>query len=307
MGFYRSAFQGWTVARFALCSLLLLVAVVFAGSPLVTEQASAAACRPSVAVTFSNETRVGGEAVSATVTVTANAATGGAPDTLTRIAFTNDPEVSLSTAYGPACGRSYPLSSRFVGDMAQLAQTFAGSGPLYVTLFTEFQTYPCADNTWVGSENYYRALKDQYLAALAAFRQHAPNAKVSIGWGGWQARWDNPAQGSGRSLFPRFADVMDASDFQSFQAMQSDTNVQDVRDMTSILGAYGPVMLAHYKPDNGSCPAATADLTTMLTDAYLRDVIEDGLFAWSFMDDGIVTCSSQLLTFVRSAVTTYAR
>ncbi|HZO25828.1 MAG TPA: hypothetical protein VFH48_07520 [Chloroflexota bacterium] len=88
MGFYRSAFQGWTVARFALCSLLLLVAVVFAGSPLVTEQASAAACRPSVAVTFSTETRVGGEAVSATVTVTANAATGGAPDTLTRIAFT---------------------------------------------------------------------------------------------------------------------------------------------------------------------------------------------------------------------------
>ncbi|HZO25829.1 MAG TPA: hypothetical protein VFH48_07525 [Chloroflexota bacterium] len=227
--------------------------------------------------------------------------------TLHLVVFTNDPEVSLSTAYGPACGRSYPLSSRFVGDMAQLAQTFAGSGPLYVTLFTEFQTYPCADNTWVGSENYYRALKDQYLAALAAFRQHAPNAKVSIGWGGWQARWDNPAQGSGRSLFPRFADVMDASDFQSFQAMQSDTNVQDVRDMTSILGAYGPVMLAHYKPDNGSCPAATADLTTMLTDAYLRDVIEDGLFAWSFMDDGIVTCSSQLLTFVRSAVTTYAR
>ena len=100
---------------------------------------------------------------------------------------------------------------------------------------------------------------------------------------------------------------MQASDFQSFQAMQSDTNVQDVR-------AHGreswaptvPVMLAHYKPDNGSCAVATADLTTMLTEGYLREVTANGLFAWSFMDEGIVTCSPQLATFVRSAVTTYA-
>ena len=75
--------------------------------------------------------------------------------------------------------------------------------------------------------------------------------------------------------------------------------------MVRILGAYGPVMLAHYKPDNGSCAVATADLTTMLTDAYLREVTEDGLFAWSFMDERIVTCSSQLSTFVRSAVASY--
>ena len=226
--------------------------------------------------------------------------------TLHLVVFSNGPEGSLSTAYGPACGRAYPLSAGFLGDMAQLAQTFAGSGPLYVTLFTEFQTYPCADNAWVGSESYYRALKDQYLAALAVFRQHAPNAKVSLGWGGWQARWDNPATGAGRSLFPHFADVMQASDFQSFQAMESDTNVQDVRDMVQILGAYGPVMLAHYKPDNGSCAVATADLTTMLTDAYLREVTADGLFAWSFMDERIVTCSAGLATFVRGAVATFA-
>jgi hypothetical protein len=221
------------------------------------------------------------------------------------VVFSNGPEVPLSTAYGPACGRGYPLSSRFVGDMAQLAQAFAGSGPLYVTLFTEFQTYPCADNAWVGSESYYRALKDQYLAVMAVFRQYAPNANVSIGWGGWQARWDNPTTGAGRSLFPHFADVMQASDFQSFQAMESDTNVEDVRAMVRILGAYGPVMLAHYKPDNGSCAVATSDLTTMLTDAYLRDVTENGLFAWSFMDEGIVTCSPGLSTLVRSAVASY--
>ena len=75
--------------------------------------------------------------------------------------------------------------------------------------------------------------------------------------------------------------------------------------MVRILGAYGPVMLAHYKPDNGSCAVATSDLTTMLTDAYLRDVTEDGLFAWSFMDERIVTCSAELSTFVKGAVTSY--
>jgi hypothetical protein len=226
--------------------------------------------------------------------------------TLHLIVYSGGPEGAVSTSYGDACGRAYPLSSRFAGDIVQLAQTFAGSGPLYVTLFTEFQTYPCTDNAWVGSENYYRALKDQYAAAQSAFRQYAPNAKVSLGWGGWQARWDDPAQGGGRSLFPYFADVMQASGFQSFQAMESDSNVEDVRAMTRILGAYGPVMLAHYKPDNGSCATATADLTTMLTGPFLTEVTANGLFAWSFMDQGIVNCSPQVTTLVKSAVSTYA-
>jgi hypothetical protein len=71
--------------------------------------------------------------------------------------------------------------------------------------------------------------------------------------------------------------------------------------------AYGPVMVAHHKPDNGSCAVATADLMTMLTEAYLREVTEAGLFAWSFMDERIVTCSAGSSTFVRSTVATYAR
>ena len=45
----------------------------------------------------------------------------------------------------------------------------------------------------------------------------------------------------------------------------------------------------------------------MLTDAYLSEVTANGLFAWSFMDDRIVTCSPELATFVRNAVTTYGR
>ena len=68
---------------------------------------------------------------------------------------------------------------------------------------------------------YLRALKDRYLEARSAIRSAAPNAKVSLGWGGWQTRWDDAAKGGGRSMFQYFADVMRASDFQSFQAMQS--------------------------------------------------------------------------------------
>jgi hypothetical protein len=217
---------------------------------------------------------------------------------------------TFSTAYGAACGQPYPLSDRFLGDMQSLAQTFAGptSSRLYVTLFTEFQTYPCSANEWNPSPQvnaYYRALKDRYLEAVAVFHRYAPNSRVSLGWGGWQTRWDNPATGGGRSMFQYFADVMQASDFESFQAMQGDSNVSDVLAMTKTLGAYGPVMLAHYGPDGGSQAVFDADVHTMLTDSYLSQVTAAGLFAWSFMDDRGATATADDFTFVTNAITRY--
>lgn len=203
------------------------------------------------------------------------------------IVWTGDPEGPVPTAYGAGCGRAYPLSDRFLADMAQLGQAFAGAGTLYVTVFTEFQTYPCTDNAWNPNPEtnaYLRALKDRYLEARAVLRANAPNARVSLGWGGWQARWDDPATGGGRAMVAQFGDVLGASDFQSFQAMQSDGNVADVRAMTQLLGAYGPVMLAHYKPNNGSQATFDADTAGMLTDEFLGEMRGYGLFAWSFMD-----------------------
>ena len=228
------------------------------------------------------------------------------------IVYTGDPEGPIATPYGDACGRRYPLSSRFLDDMRQVARIFAGaaSGPrLYVSLFTEFQTYPCSDNAWnadPAANAYYRALKDRYRGALAVFHQLAPNARVSLSWGGWQTRWDDPATGAGRSLFRHFHDVLRMSDFQSFQAMATDSNVNDIRAMVRTLGTYGPVMLAHYKPDNGSRTVSDADLRAILTDRYLTDVTEDGLFAMSFMD-GANLGSGGLYEFVRRAVGRYAR
>jgi hypothetical protein len=229
------------------------------------------------------------------------------------VVYSNSPEGTVNTSYGAACGRAYPLSDRFLDDMRALARTFAGSAggpPLYVTLFTELQTYACTDNAWnpdAGTSAYYRALKDRYLAAMAIFHAEAANAKVSLGWGGWQTRNDNAATGGGRSMFGYFADVMRASDFQSFQAMQSDTNVADVKAMVHTLGAYGPVMLAHYKPDNGSQATFDKDILAMLTDGFLGDVMAAGLFAWSFMDESNLTGSESTYRYVLSVVGRYAR
>jgi hypothetical protein len=229
------------------------------------------------------------------------------------IVFSGDAEGPVPTSHGQACGRAYPLSDRFPDDMRQLARIFAGPAggpPLYVSLFTEFQTYPCTDNAWnadPAATAYYRALKDRYRSTQAIFHQLAPNARVSLSWGGWQGRWDDPATGAGRSLFRHFADVLRAADFQSFQAMATDTNTTDIRAMVRTLGAYGPVMLAHYKPDNGSGAVFAADLRTILTDRYLAEVTGHGLFAMSFKDDTNLAASSDLYEMVRTAVRRYAR
>jgi len=106
-------------------------------------------------------------------------------------------------------------------------------------------------------------------------------------------------------MFSYFADVMAASDFQSFQAMQSDTNVADVTSMVNALNDWGPVMLAHYKPNSGSQVIFDADLAAMLTDAYLTKLTAAGLFAWSFMDQANLTASETSYQFVKAAVLRY--
>ncbi len=222
------------------------------------------------------------------------------------IVWTGDSEQNITTKYGPACGRPYPLSAGFTSDMQQLATAYKGTGPLYVSLFTEFQTYPCQDNNWLGSENYYMALKDQYLATMQIFHQYAPNSKVSLSWGGWQASYDDPAKGGGKSLFPYFADVMSASDFQSFQAMDSTSNLADITDMTEILHAYGPVMLAHYKPDNGSQATWDADMDIIFTPSNMAQLQQNGLFAFSFMDNVNMNSSEAAYQKAKTIVQTYA-
>ena len=220
------------------------------------------------------------------------------------VVWSGDPLVHLNTRYGPACGKAYPLSSQFLQDMVTLAKTFQGNGKLYVSLFAEFSTYSCVNNQWVGNENYYRALKDQYRAALSKFHTYAPNSRVSLCWGGWIGRYDNPKVIGGRSFIKKFSDVMSISDFQSFQSMQSDSNVGDAQNMTNLLHPWGKVLLSYY-----SSPQATfnADVHTMFTNAYMTKVIANGLFGFGFMSNENLSASNSPFTFVRDAVKRYAR
>jgi hypothetical protein len=239
--------------------------------------------------------------------VVPNAYAAGRPMHL--VVWTGDAERTVSTKYGTGCGRAYPLSDRFLGDMARLADTFRGGAngpPLYVTLFTEFQTYPCADNAWnpnAQTNAYLRALKDRYTQAMSIFHQHAPNARVSLGWGGWQSGWTDEQTGAGRAMIPHFADVMRASDFQSFQVMGSANARSDARAMTDLLSPYGAVMLAHYEPANGS--SLESDMRAFFTDASVRDLVDRGLFAFSFMNDKGMDSGSAYQA-AKTAVQTYA-
>jgi hypothetical protein len=221
-------------------------------------------------------------------------------------------ESQLSTRYGPACGRPYPLSDQFLPDMKHLAQIFGGpaSGPpLYVTLFTEFSTYPCVDNEWDSATNYYLALKDQYRAAYQVLHANAANVHVSLGFGGWLGAYDYPQKGGGRSLINHFTDIMKASDFQSFQAMNDDPNqnAPQILTMTRLLHPYGPVMLAHLKPDNESQSVFNSDVRTIFTDSFIQQATAAGLFALSFMTTHLVDADPATFQFLKAAVTRYGR
>lgn len=217
------------------------------------------------------------------------------------VTFTETPngeaqdEQDIETSYGTACGRAYPLSKEFQKDIIEVAEIWkgqAGNPPLYITLFTEFQTYPCRNNAWQPDEktrNYYLALKDSYRQAASSLRRLAPNAQVSIGWGGWQAYSGNAATGEGMHMLRHFADIMQESDFVSIQAMDSTgKNPLDILRMATLIRHYAPkkpIMIAHFKPDNGNQAQFEADLKAILNDAYMRKLVELDIFAFSFMDN----------------------
>lgn len=224
------------------------------------------------------------------------------------ITWTDLPEEEIQTPYGPACGRPYPVSTQILEDMKNLAQIYNGNGSMYVTLFTEFQTYTCVDNNWNGNENYYKTLKDNYFKIQEIFHKYAPNSKVAISWGGWINRYDDKENQGGRSLFSHFEDLLRKSDFTAFQSMESDTNIKDITEMTHILGSYKkPVMLSHYKPSNSSEMVFNDDIQKLFTDTTVRELIKNGLFAFSFMDSEIIDDHDSSFQVVKSVVNKYGK
>ncbi len=105
---------------------------------------------------------------------------------------------------------------------------------------------------------------------------------------------------------------MNSSDFQSFQAMDSSSNVKPIIDMTSLLHSYGSgpnskVMVAHYKPDNGSQITWQNDLQQLFSPPIIANLQQNGLFAFSFMDETNSNTSENAYQQARQIIQTYAR
>ena len=223
------------------------------------------------------------------------------------IVWSGESRTTFSTPWGTACGKAYPVSQGFLGDMERLARIFRppSGRKLFVTMFTELQTYACSGNEWSGSPQttaYYEALKSQYTAAMGIFHRLAPGSQVSLGWGGWQARWNGRATGAGKSLFKHFAGVMRASDFESFQMMNSTTDTTDILAMTKQLHHYGPVMLAYYQPPEGNVSVSREHVKAVLAPAFLERLTGLGLFSMAFTKEDFFKNDPASLGAVEEAV-----
>ncbi|MFI7676501.1 protein kinase [Actinophytocola sp. NPDC049390] len=223
----------------------------------------------------------------------------------------DNPEVPFDTGYGRACGRQEPFTDTFGDDMRSLARIFAGRAdgpPLYVTVFHEVSAMACGDDGYYSNTEatraYFRALKDRYVEIRDIIHAEAPNARVGLGWQGWQATIDDhPEAGGGASMFEDFADVLAVSDFNSVLSWQETGNVEQIRESVRILGEYAPVMVAAHANDDVPPDVIDKDMRTLLTDSSIADLVADGLFAWGFNEErGIVDAGAPTVEFVKDVV-----
>jgi hypothetical protein len=80
--------------------------------------------------------------------------------------------------------------------------------------------------------------------------------------------------------------------------------VGDVLNMTNLLHRWGRVLLSYYW---SSQVTFNADVHAMFTNAYMANVIANGLFGFGFMTNENLSASNSPFTFVKNAVKRYAR
>jgi len=199
----------------------------------------------------------------------------------------------------------YHVSPKYVADMAQLAGYLAGPNDgRHVVLFslaTEFQTFVQPNNVHNSQTGgYYDRLQSNLLQARDRIKSFAANALVSFSWGGWQTRWDAPADGGGLSMIPFFAQTMQQMDFISFQAMERTypVNVENIKCNCDVFRQYNPhLMVSHYKPDyiagdptsmQQARDTLNAEVKDIFTPSFISYVHDRGLFGFSFMSEELI-------------------
>ena len=174
---------------------------------------------------------------------------------------------------------------------------------LYVTLFAEFQTYPCIDNAWSPDPQttaYYEALKDQYRSALAIFQKEAPKARVSLGWGGWQASGttlqSEPAVPSS-GISPTSCGYRASRASSRWRARLPPQRKGDDGGARQVRAGDARVLQAARRVD----PALDRRLSAFLSARTCR-AARKGLFALSFMDTGFLKGRPSTLALVEDWV-----
>ena len=183
------------------------------------------------------------------------------------------PKRRLQTPHGPACGRAYACRARFSTTCAfLLARLRAPAGPLYVTLFAEFETYPCLDNAWSPGPSDDGVLRDA--------QGSVPRGAGDLPGGGTErsrvarvgrlaGEWSDPRSAAAVRSSGTSRTSCGSSGFQSFQSLEAPDAIRHATAMTRVLGRYGPVMLAFYKPAGATPAAQRAALSSFLSPANL--------------------------------------
>jgi hypothetical protein len=132
---------------------------------------------------------------------------------------------------------------------------------------------------------------DAYQKAIKIVHAEYNQARVTLSLGGYA--WGTEPN---RNL-DEYKDAIVVSDFLGVQAMQpcdSEKNgqhiiVPQIRSSVKQLGTYGkPVMITHFQLwGEPSCRLAAFDKVRkeLFTDASLKELVRDRLFAWCFMDE----------------------
>lgn len=213
---------------------------------------------------------------------------------------------SISNVYGAghalqlivwlADNPTYATSAQFLTDCEILADVVKGSGPNYgpgyVVLFTEVETMS-ADPA------YFNTLRGAYRAAKDIFQADNPNCYVGVGLGGYS--W------SGQTTIDLSAwddTLVNDSDFTAVQHMQAADNTngpagqneiyENITHSVAQLSTYGhPVMISHMLLWEGGTggPASVHNAwntfrDTMLSDASLQTLANQGVFCWDLMNGG---------------------
>lgn len=204
----------------------------------------------------------------------------------------------------------YAISPEFEHDVALLTKIFKGNGPnygpLYVVLFTEFETYS-RDST------YFPKLENAFVQARDTIKAVYPKAKVALGFGGYEWSWRTY-----RPMKTWEINAIHAGDFIAVQEIQPAENldilISQVRNSVRQLSTYGkPIMISHFKiwqkkgePDKLPSDAFYKFVKQTFNQQTLDSLSGEGVFAWDFMNEHYINDPGPAYKAIKSVILNHA-